>query len=111
MSDNVEEWLDNLDPGEGEVKDGRHMREISEALESVEAAEIRLRAAVMEARAAGDSWAMIGTALGTSRQAAFQRFGAEDRAANTGRPLKAAEKTKARKRPAARSGSSGRGRI
>jgi hypothetical protein len=30
---------------------------------------------VAAARDAGDSWAIIGAALDTSRQAAFQRFG------------------------------------
>ena len=39
------------------------------------AAETTLRAAVDRARASGQSWRDIGDALGTSRQAAFQRFG------------------------------------
>lgn len=38
-------------------------------------AEAALRAAVDRARASGQSWRDIGDALGTSRQAAFQRFG------------------------------------
>jgi hypothetical protein len=39
------------------------------------AAEAALQAAVDRARAAGRSWEEIGDVLGTSRQAAFQRFG------------------------------------
>jgi hypothetical protein len=39
------------------------------------AAEAALQAAVDRARVAGQSWREIGDVLGTSRQAAFQRFG------------------------------------
>jgi hypothetical protein len=39
------------------------------------AAEAALQAAIDRARAAGGSWRDIGDVLGTSRQAAFQRFG------------------------------------
>jgi hypothetical protein len=39
------------------------------------AAEAALQAAVDRARAAGHSWREIGDVLGTTRQAAFQRFG------------------------------------
>ncbi len=38
-------------------------------------AEVALQAAVDRARATGQSWREIGDVLGTSRQAAFQRFG------------------------------------
>lgn len=40
----------------------------------VRVAEDVLRALVSDARAAGHTWQEIGDALGTSRQAAFQRF-------------------------------------
>src|SRR5580658_11375202 len=39
------------------------------------AADAALQAAVDRARSAGQSWREIGEVLGTSRQAAFQRFG------------------------------------
>jgi hypothetical protein len=42
------------------------------------AADAALRAAVDRARAAGQSWSRIGNVLGTTRQAAFQRFGRPD---------------------------------
>jgi hypothetical protein len=48
---------------------------VAEALTAVRAAEVDLRSAVDTAREAGSTWADIGEALGTSRQAAFQRFG------------------------------------
>ncbi|WP_109473861.1 hypothetical protein [Ornithinimicrobium cavernae] len=36
---------------------------------------VDLAGAVRDAREAGDSWTMIGAALDTTRQAAYQRFG------------------------------------
>ena len=71
----VEQWLDEMEVNPADARDARHMRKISAAAQSVVAAQTELRTAVEEARRAGDSWAMIGTALGVSRQAAFQRFG------------------------------------
>jgi hypothetical protein len=74
----VEEWLDNLEVDPGKARVGRHMRRISAAADAVDAAQTELRAAVAAAREAGDTWAMIGVALGISRQAAYQRFGQGD---------------------------------
>lgn len=45
------------------------------AREAARSAEEALRDAVEQARAAGHTWQEIGEILGTSRQAAFQRFG------------------------------------
>ena len=67
--------LDALDPAITRSRDAVHIREIIAARKDVEAADSRLRAAVAAARAAGDSWAVIGMALDTTRQAAYQRFG------------------------------------
>jgi hypothetical protein len=83
VTDDVEQWLDSLGVDPAEAHDGRHMRRISAAAEALDAAHDELHAAVKAARLAGDTWSMIGTALGTTRQAAFQRFGqttADDRA-------------------------------
>lgn len=71
----VAEWLDNLEVDPLQVRDARHMRRISAAAVAVDDANDELRAAVAAAREAGDTWAMIGVALGISRQAAYQRFG------------------------------------
>jgi hypothetical protein len=46
-----------------------------------------LRAAVQRARAAGHTWQTIGELLGTSRQAAFQRFGRQGDDPRTGGPM------------------------
>jgi len=66
--------LDDLDPSQTPARDASHFRAIIAASEELEAADAKLRAAVREARAAGDSWTVIGAALGVSKQAAQQRF-------------------------------------
>ena len=71
----AEEWLDTLDPATTPAKDARHLREIAAVRERIAEAEQDLRGAVWAARGNGDSWSAIGLALGTTRQAAFQRFG------------------------------------
>ncbi|MBU8834573.1 hypothetical protein [Mycolicibacterium goodii] len=71
----TEKWLDSLEVDPANARDGRHMRRITAAAKAADAAVAELNNAVAEARAAGDTWAMIGTALGISRQAAYQRFG------------------------------------
>lgn len=67
--------LDGLDPAVAPARDAVHFRRIIAAREGLDAAEEELAAAVLAARAAGDSWTMIGAALGVTRQAAQQRFG------------------------------------
>lgn len=67
--------LDKLDPAKTTSRDAVHFRRIIKARERVANAEQELRAAVHAARAAGDSWSVIGAALDTTRQAAQQRFG------------------------------------
>lgn len=66
--------LGDLDPAATPARDASHFRAIIAANEAVTSAEGRLRAAVQSARAAGDSWTIIGAALGVSKQAAQQRF-------------------------------------
>ena len=51
------------------------LADILEALEARKRADEALAAAVDAARATGVTWQAIGDVLGTSRQAAFQRFG------------------------------------
>ena len=67
--------LDTLDPLTHPARDAIHFRRILDARRNLAAAEQALRDAVKGARDAGDSWAVIGAALDTTRQAAFQRFG------------------------------------
>lgn len=55
--------------------DVEHSVRICEARKNLTGAEEELRAAVLAAREAGDSWTVIGAALGATRQAVQQRFG------------------------------------
>ncbi len=72
----AEQWIDQLDPNDPSVKvrDGRYLRHVREYADAADAAAERLRNAVAEARANGESWGSIGMVLGVSRQAAQQRF-------------------------------------
>jgi hypothetical protein len=54
---------------------GRPRDAVTAARDLAAAANVALQAAIDRARGAGYSWRDIGEALGTSRQAAFQRFG------------------------------------
>ena len=53
---------------------GRRFRELLEAQSARVAAEERVLAAVRDARVAGVSWAAVGSLIGTSGEAARQRF-------------------------------------
>ena len=75
LPDDTLDLLDHIDPSTHPARDAVHFRRIIAAREGLAAAERELRAAVAAARAAGDSWPLIGAALETSRQAAQQRFG------------------------------------
>jgi hypothetical protein len=72
---NIDDWLDGVQRNPADARDAAHLRRIIAAAEALKGAEEELRAAVDAARAAGDTWAVIGLALGISRQAAYQRFG------------------------------------
>lgn len=74
----AEKWLDQLDPATVEPRDASRVRAIIAAVEAETAAADALRKAVADARAAGDSWTVIGAALGTSRQAAHERYRSVD---------------------------------
>lgn len=67
--------LETVTPDISTARDAVHIRRIVAARERIEAAEEELYAAVRAAREAGDSWTVIGAALNTTRQAAYQRFG------------------------------------
>jgi hypothetical protein len=72
----ADRWLDQLDPNDPNVQldDARYLRHIRQAADELRGAEARLRAAVAEARAHGETWGLIGMLLGITRQAAQQRF-------------------------------------
>ena len=66
--------LDTVSPDTHKAIDGAEFRRIVAARKSVAAAQDELQAAVDAARAAGNSWTVIGAALDITRQAAQQRF-------------------------------------
>lgn len=70
-----ESGLDAVDPKTHKARDAVHFRRILTARQHILEAEQELHDAVRAAREAGDSWTVIGAALDTTRQAAFQRFG------------------------------------
>lgn len=63
-------WRSSARPAAGSPLDA-----LAAARELSSVTDMALRAAVDQARAAGQSWSKIGDVLGTTRQAAFQRFG------------------------------------
>lgn len=67
--------LDRVDRATHPARDAAAFRRIVAATEAVHNAETELIAAVTEARRRGDSWTAVAVALGTTRQAAQQRFG------------------------------------
>jgi hypothetical protein len=71
---------------EGFARDSSPGDAVAAARDLSTAAEVALQAAVDRARSAGQSWREIGDVLGTSRQAAFQRFG-HPVDPRTGRPM------------------------
>jgi hypothetical protein len=62
-------------PGANQIKDASALRELRHAFLARAEAEQRVTEAVEKARADGHSWTSIGTMLGTSGEAARQRFG------------------------------------
>jgi hypothetical protein len=57
------------------ARDAIHLRRIAAAREALERADQELRDAVAAALAAGDSWAVVGRAMGSTRQGSYHRFG------------------------------------
>lgn len=76
-ADAAEKWLDSLDPLAiaSPDTDASRLRRIGDAVGAVAQSQAELADAVTEARAHGHTWAQIAAMLGTSRQAAQERFG------------------------------------
>ena len=70
-----EHGLDDLDPATTPARDAAPFRRVVAARATADDADRQLREAVAAARAAGDSWTVIGAALDVTHQAAQQRFG------------------------------------
>ena len=67
--------FENHDPNAANIQDATSLRAVRLAFQSRADAERRLADAVSVARADGHSWAAIGAMLGTSGEAARQRYG------------------------------------
>jgi uncharacterized DUF497 family protein len=70
--DDADTFIASIDPPT--MRDGAALRAITEAREAVTDSEHRLVEAIRAARAAGDSWTMIGLMLDTSRQNAHRKY-------------------------------------
>ncbi len=73
----AERWLDSLDPAAiaSPDADASRLRRIGDAVRAVASSQVELADAVAEAREHGHTWTQIAAMLGTSRQAAQERYG------------------------------------
>lgn len=67
--------FENHEPDADDVRDASALRELRQAFLIRAEAEQRVSEAVLRARAEGHSWASIGAMVGTSGEAARQRYG------------------------------------
>ena len=76
-AEDAERWLDSLDPAAlaSPQADASRLRRIGAAVSAVAADQAELAASVAAAREHGHTWTQIATMLGTSRQAAQERYG------------------------------------
>jgi hypothetical protein len=74
-ADELAKRFEDHEPGTGEVRDARALRDVAQAFSRVAGSEQELADAVSVARVEGHSWAAIGAMLGTSGEAARQRYG------------------------------------
>jgi hypothetical protein len=76
-ADELARQFEDYDPQPGDIRDARALRDIAAAFTRRAAADRQLADAVSVARAEGHSWAAIGAMLGTSGEAARQRYGSK----------------------------------
>jgi len=76
-ADDAERWLDSLDPSAiaSPDADATYLRRIGAAASAATTNQAELAASVTAARNHGYTWTQIATMLGTSRQAAQERYG------------------------------------
>jgi FAD/FMN-containing dehydrogenase len=76
-AEDAERWLDSLDPAAiaSPDADASRLRRIAEAVRAAADSQAELASAVTAARAHGHTWTQIAAMLGTSRQAARERYG------------------------------------
>lgn len=74
-ADEFADRFERFDPGADDARDAMPLRAVRAASEERVVVEARLAEAVSVARAEGHSWAAIGAMVGTSGEAARQRYG------------------------------------
>lgn len=76
-AEEAERWLDSLDPAviAAPDADASHLRRLAAAVRATATSQAELAEAVAAAREHGHTWTQIATMLGTSRQAAQERYG------------------------------------
>lgn len=74
-ADELARQFEEHEPAPGDVKDARALRDVARAFARRADSERELAAAVSVARAEGHTWAAVGAMLGTSGEAARQRYG------------------------------------
>ena len=74
-ADELARQFQDHEPAPGDVKDATALRDIAAAFSRLAGSERELADTVAAARAEGHSWAAIGAMLGTSGEAARQRYG------------------------------------
>lgn len=76
-ADAAERWLDSLEPTAiaSSEADATHLRRIGAAVRAASTSQAELADAVAAARDHGHTWTQVATMLGTSRQAAQERYG------------------------------------
>lgn len=78
VAHDIEAHLEKVTPKTHPGRDAQYFRHIVSARLAAQEAERKLYEAVVAAREHGESWTAIAAALGTSRQAAQQRFGKDE---------------------------------
>ena len=76
QADSLAKRFEDHEPDVANIRDAGSLREVRKAFQRQAATEQELAAAVSVAREDGQSWAAIGVMLGTSGEAARQRYGA-----------------------------------
>jgi hypothetical protein len=79
-ADELSRRFEQYEPAIADERDAEVFAVLRDAVVSRSAAERSIRTAVDDARAHGYSWAVIGSLLGTSGEAARQRYGTKQEA-------------------------------
>jgi hypothetical protein len=88
QADELARRFEDYEPGPGDGRDASALRDIAAAFARVADGERDLASAVSVARAEGHSWAAIGAMLGTSGEAARQRYGDHKHSRQHGRGVR-----------------------